>query len=1664
MAADKVEEEEDIGSTSSDSFIDDSDNDEPSTSGQDDQTPHEQPLTDEDIEGLIAELVTVESKAAEAQEALEDESLGKVEIEVREELAQSLEGEALENAVAEEMIALREKWEDELDELETESSHLLEQLDGAGIELPNLYKWIESQAPNGCRTEAWKNRTHWAGSQVTGDANESIADAEKYLQTHRPVRRHRGKLLEEGASGFLGKRLAPEEDKEANRDVDWSSFNELCSTSTTNTSFGSKKWASVYMASTPQQAAELGLTFPGADEVEEIDDIEGSLNDPIVADAIKSERELYQSQDHKKNFKKVKEEDDVNIDRKLLHRLNQKRQRRKLKRKVIEEAEENDIVNQTSNTDHKTSSDVDMSYQKSNGLCGSKRLSDSADESDSKKRRTVNTDSSDVELLEVDGSTSPCSESENLDHSDTQENADTDEFRCTACDKVANDVYTHPLFKDPDCAECFCGWCGRIGDLVSCGSCKNLFCTSCIKKNLGEDCLLKAQGSGWKCCCCSPSILQPLTSLLEKAFTSRSESSSSSDDSDDSNDGLKVPIRRLRITSSAFFVLLIWGFIQELTRFRSVGVVVKEEDDVNIDRKLLHRLNQKRQRRKLKRKVIEEAEENDIVNQTSNTDHKTSSDVDMSYQKSNGLCGSKRLSDSADESDSKKRRTVNTDSSDVELLEVDGSTSPCSESENLDHSDTQENADTDEFRCTACDKVANDVYTHPLFKDPDCAECFCGWCGRIGDLVSCGSCKNLFCTSCIKKNLGEDCLLKAQGSGWKCCCCSPSILQPLTSLLEKAFTSRSESSSSSDDSDDSNDGLKVPISKRRRKKKIREDTKRKIAIEKERQERLKSLEAERMKSLKSMKTNYANFKATVSQGATADMLGDAQTGYIVNVVREENEEAVRLPQSISTKLKTHQVAGIRFMWENIIQSITKVRSGDKGLGCILAHTMGLGKTLQVIAFLYAAMRCVDIGLKTAMIVTPVNVLHNWKHEFEKWKPTEYKHLRVFMLDDVPRDRRLDLLMKWRAKGGVFLIGYTNFRNLSLGKHIKDRNMAKELCKALEDGPDILVCDEAHMIKNTRADTTQALKLVKSQRRIALTGSPLQNNLMEYYCMVDFVREGFLGSSQEFRNRFQNPIENGQHTNSTSDDEILVNFPKQQRMDMNVVKKDLPPKTVFVIAVKLSPMQRVLYKRFLDVHGLAEEKTSNEKTRKSFFAGYQALAQIWNHPGILQLMKDKDFSKRENVVELEYSSSDDNLDYTMGNGDKLGNRNGLSSRKNVSGFFKENWWDDLVSENGYDAENSGKMVLLLDILTMCSDIGDKALVFSQSIPTLDLIERHLSKLTQNGKSRKHWKKGKDWYRLDGRTEGSERQQMVEKFNDPKNERVKCTLISTRAGSLGINLYAANRVIIVDGSWNPTYDLQAIYRAWRYGQTKPVFAYRLMAHGTMEEKIYKRQVTKESLSARVVDRQQVHRTISKEEMLHLFAFADDENLNTSSKLDQVSSNVSSAQSTNEVGNCSKQKSSLAHATISSDKFMEKLLSKHQPRWIANYHEHESLLQENEDEKLSKEEQDMAWEVYRRTLEWEEVQRVSPGDMPPPPPPPIPKPTANGTSEAKSTVQPQPSTKKNPPVVNRVDPRAHWVLRKCTNIAHMLTLKSQGVKPGCTTICGECGKTIGWNGLNK
>ncbi|WMV25763.1 hypothetical protein MTR67_019148, partial [Solanum verrucosum] len=457
--------------------------------------------------------------------------------------------------------------------------------------------------------------------------------------------------------------------------------------------------------------------------------------------------------------------------------------------------------------------------------------------------------------------------------------------------------------------------------------------------------------------------------------------------------------------------------------------------------------------------------------------------------------GLKRLHNSEEmEPQSKKARIITPDS-DEEDLPGKMLSPTCSLSETEDQSNLQRDGDNvlpvsslpvcnekQNFRCTACDKVAIEVHAHPLLRvvlcldckssmktkmqDVDCSECYCRWCGRCSDLLSCKSCKRLFCSVCIRRNLGEEILSGIKTSGWQCCCCSPSILHPLVSVLEKIMESQGLVDSNTDTDSDNSDASDADINghkstKRRPKKKIRrilddtelgEETKRKIAIEKERQERLKSLGAKF--SSKTMFMDSGGCSKSSYETGSLEMLGDIETGYIVNVVREEGEEAVRIPRSISAKLKSHQeggggdgggggsggedrettlnvkiskpkelkdfailgrwsvgVSGIRFMWENIIQSIRKVKAGDKGLGCILAHTMGLGKTFQVISFLYAAMRSVDLGLKTALIVTPVSVLHNWRQEFIKWEPSEMKPLRVFMLEDVPRFLIFLILMK-----------------------------------------------------------------------------------------------------------------------------------------------------------------------------------------------------------------------------------------------------------------------------------------------------------------------------------------------------------------------------------------------------------------------------------------------------------------------------------------------------------------------------------------------------------------------------------------------------------------------------------------------------------------------------
>ncbi|OEL21409.1 Protein CHROMATIN REMODELING 20 [Dichanthelium oligosanthes] len=1383
-------------------FLPESDNEQASASEEDTEVP----LTEEEVEELIAEFLEIESKAAQAQESLEKESLDKIETEVRLELSERLQGDELESAVSIEMEQFQIQWETELDDLETRSSILLIDAFPEFLCYINAYEHsmlnqinmnnlmlLELNFPNSISQSKVKfqmfvklkhGRTGLIGlvlkclKKLTYPLKRlmntsSLADL---FALHSSIRKH-GRLLEEGASGFLAGKVPVGDDGSIQcHEKSWSSFNELIkSKESVENTFGSSNWASVYLASTPQEAATLGLKFPGVDEVEEISEVDG------VFDDIKSVDDAELSEEQRRKYRKVREEDDAKIMNCLRPRFKGKRSR---------------------------------------------------------------------------------------------------------------------------------GWCKEN--------------SSCHEKPpLSENSVLGAKND------------LPSSKKLK-------------------TDENKVSIETLKRTCEDDDVLF---------QKRLKTVIIESDDEVKIDSKPA-----------------------------------LQNDVEVSSARAEKM---------------------------VDIIDLD--LFPSQSTKLSDKSLPKA------FKCTICTKTlsASDVHRHPVLDVTVCGPCrflvieknrledpvsggYCTWCAQSELLQSCSSCKLLFCTNCLSKNLGEECLSEAKATGWQCCCCVPSQLEILISECDKALSGVESSDSESSNPEFSGPENNDPVSKRRMKKRIRrimddtelgEETKRKIAMEKARQDHLKSMQEQSASKLRSENVG-------TSFGAPLEVcLEDVGDGHIVNLAREEDEEPVRIPSSMSSKLKPYQVEGIRFMWENVIQSVKKVKSGDKGLGCILAHNMGLGKTfqvcvgldihflksypfvvsmllfhymtqwelhfylcaftLQVITFLYSVMKCAQLGLRTALIVTPVNVLHNWRKEFSKWRPAELKPLRIFMLEDVARVKRPDLLTKWRVKGGVLLIGYSSFRSLSLGKHVKDKNAADEITYALQCGPDILVCDEAHMIKNRRADITQALKQ-----------------------MVDFVRGGFLGSSHEFRNRFQNPIENGQHTNSTSDDVKIMNQRSHilfeqlkgfvQRMSMNVVKNDLPPKKVFVITVKLSQLQRKLYRRFLDVHGFSSSGYS-EKSHSSFFAKYQTLAQM--------AKEQRGNLRREDAVEnfmMDESSSDDNVENYLPNGEKQKDRADQQSKKNNVVNEESNWWEDLLDENTYmEADYSGKMILLLDILSKSSELGDKVLVFSQSLTTLDLVEFYLSKLQIKGKEGKHWKRGKHWYRYASTLD---------------------FLLYTRILQLLVCLVSHVSVFF-----------------W-YGQTKPVYAYRLMAHRTMEEKIYKRQVTKEGLAARVVDRQQVSRTISKEEMLHLFEFGEEELM----EQNENSSTITEKPSTSNIE---------TSEPVPVDKLMLSLLSE-QTRWIAGYHEHEALLQENEEERLTKEEQDMA------LSEWEALRNAVPNMGAAPTDPYLVRPV----KAASRSRQPQ------QPKVNSNNQK------KCNNLTHLLTLRSHGTKAGCTTTCNECGQEISWETLNR
>ncbi|KAM9309579.1 transcriptional regulator ATRX isoform 2-T2 [Pholidichthys leucotaenia] len=814
-----------------------------------------------------------------------------------------------------------------------------------------------------------------------------------------------------------------------------------------------------------------------------------------------------------------------------------------------------------------------------------------------------------------------------------------------------------------------------------------------------------------------------------------------------------------------------------------------------------------------------------------------------------------------------------------------------------------------------------------------------------------------------------------------------------------------QESSSSNEKSGEEDGEEQDGKKGRKKirkilkdDKLRTETRDALKEEEERRKRIAEREALREK-----------LREVVVVNESSQVTCPITTKLVLDEDEETKEPLVQVHRNLVTKLKPHQVDGVQFMWDCCCESMKKIETAP-GSGCILAHCMGLGKTLQVVTFLHTLLLCETLDFSTALVVCPLNTVLNWLNEFEKWQEglKDEESLEVTELATVKRPQeRAYALQRWQEMGGVMIMGYEMYRNLTQGRNIKSKKLKETFQKTLVDpGPDLVICDEGHILKNEASAVSKAMNSIRTRRRIVLTGTPLQNNLIEYHCMVNFIKENLLGSVKEFRNRFINPIQNGQCADSTLHDVRIMKKRAHilyemlagcvQRKDYTALTKFLPPKYEYVLSVRMTSLQAKLYRYYLEhFTGVGNALEGGRgRTGTKLFQDFQMLSRIWTHPWCLHL----DYISKENrgffdddsmdefiASETEESSmsltSEDEKSKKkkkQGKGKKKGSDdsdsdvevikewNTSSRGKNGERRTKEepveeprpsgsspgspsvDWHKEFVTEADAEIlEHSGKLMLLFEILRMAEEVEDKVLVFSQSLISLDLIEDFLelaSKTDEDGnekpspyKGEGKWYRNIDYYRLDGSTSATTRKKWAEEFNDTSNTRGRLFLISTRAGSLGINLVAANRVIIFDASWNPSYDIQSIFRVYRFGQVKPVYVYRFLAQGTMEEKIYDRQVTKQSLSFRVVDQQQIERHFTMNELTELYTFEPD-------LLDDPSG----------------KKSKKATPVLPKDPILAEMLQNNKDQ-IVCYHEHDSLLDHKEEEALSEEDRKAAWAEY-------------------------------------------------------------------------------------------------------
>jgi superfamily II DNA or RNA helicase len=457
-------------------------------------------------------------------------------------------------------------------------------------------------------------------------------------------------------------------------------------------------------------------------------------------------------------------------------------------------------------------------------------------------------------------------------------------------------------------------------------------------------------------------------------------------------------------------------------------------------------------------------------------------------------------------------------------------------------------------------------------------------------------------------------------------------------------------------------------------------------------------------------------------------------------------EKISMPKAIQKTLRTYQKEGVRWM-----HFLRKYRFAG-----ILADDMGLGKTIQALTLLEMHRK----DTPPSIVICPKTLLFNWEQETEKFFPT----IKTLIIEGSPKERAEKI--QHMADFDLIITSYPSIK--------KDFAIYEKMGQRFH----YCFIDEAQFMKNHKTQNAQIVKKIPADYRLALTGTPLENNVSEIWSIFDFLMPGFLGSYATFVKKFQTPIM------KNNDARVLDELRKKVscfmlRRTKEKVLTELPPKVEQTLFCELEEAQNVLYQEILanvksNIFQTIKEK-GFAKSHIHILAGLTKLRQVCNHPALL--LKDKDFGQYE----------------------------------------------------------SAKLKIFEELIEEIVSSDRKVLVFSQFTKMLDILQEVLRK------------KNIEHLYLFGKTKN--RKELVQTFNEDANKKV--FLISLKAGGTGLNLTAADNVIIFDPWWNPSVENQAVDRAHRMGQTKSVNVYRLVTKGTIEEKILRLQEKKQFLFDNLVN---------------------------------------------------------------------------------------------------------------------------------------------------------------------------------------------------------------------